>query len=137
MEDLPLCRIAALVPEFAVKDLLLGRTLIMLICGPLHPCYVFCACIDKLRIHSWLVMEISYFYRHIPYFFVYFFYYLASPMFDLHLHRLKTQVPVGQTPVMKPEAMDQNTKQHRATLQNLWSAECSARNNIGQNTPVL
>ena len=30
MEDLPLGRIAALVPEFAVKDLLLGRTLMML-----------------------------------------------------------------------------------------------------------
>ena len=27
MEDLPLGRIAALVPEFGVKDLLLGRTL--------------------------------------------------------------------------------------------------------------
>ena len=31
MEDLPLGRIAALVPEFAMKDLLLGRTLIMII----------------------------------------------------------------------------------------------------------
>ena len=29
MEDLPLGRIAALVPEFAVKDLPLGRTLIL------------------------------------------------------------------------------------------------------------
>ena len=29
MEDLPFGRIAALVPEFAVKDLPLGRTLIM------------------------------------------------------------------------------------------------------------
>ena len=29
MEDLPLGRIAALVPKFAVKDLLLGRTLMM------------------------------------------------------------------------------------------------------------
>ena len=29
MEDLPLGRIAALVPEFAVKDLPLGRTLMM------------------------------------------------------------------------------------------------------------
>ena len=31
MEDLPLGRIGALVPEFAVKDLPLGRTLIMMI----------------------------------------------------------------------------------------------------------
>ena len=31
MEDLPLGRIAALVPEFALKDLPLGRTLLMLI----------------------------------------------------------------------------------------------------------
>ena len=31
MEDLPLGGIAALVPEFAVKDLLLDRTLIMMI----------------------------------------------------------------------------------------------------------
>ena len=31
MEDLPLGRIAALVPEFAVKDLHLGRTLMMMI----------------------------------------------------------------------------------------------------------
>ena len=31
MEDLPLCRIAALVPEFAVKDLPLDRTLMMMI----------------------------------------------------------------------------------------------------------
>ena len=30
MEDLPLGRIAALVPEFAVKDLPLGRTLMMM-----------------------------------------------------------------------------------------------------------
>ena len=30
MEDLPLSRIAALVPEFAVKDLPLGRTLMMM-----------------------------------------------------------------------------------------------------------
>ena len=30
MEDLPLGRIAALVPEFAVKDLLLGRILMIL-----------------------------------------------------------------------------------------------------------
>ena len=29
MEDLPLGRIAALVPEFAVKELPLGRTLMM------------------------------------------------------------------------------------------------------------
>ena len=31
MEDLPLGRIAALVPEFAVKDLPLGRTLMIMI----------------------------------------------------------------------------------------------------------
>ena len=31
MEDLPLGRIAALVPEFAVKDVPLGRTLMMII----------------------------------------------------------------------------------------------------------
>ena len=31
MEDLPLGRIAALVPEFAVKDLPLGRTLMIII----------------------------------------------------------------------------------------------------------
>ena len=30
MEDLPLGRIAALVPEFAAKDLPLGRTLMMI-----------------------------------------------------------------------------------------------------------
>ena len=30
MEDLPMGRIAALVPEFAVKDLALGRTLKMM-----------------------------------------------------------------------------------------------------------
>ena len=30
MEDMPLGRIAALVPEFAVKDLPLGRTLMMM-----------------------------------------------------------------------------------------------------------
>ena len=30
MEDLPLGKIAALVPEFAVKDLPLGRTLMMM-----------------------------------------------------------------------------------------------------------
>ena len=30
MEDRPLGRIAALVPEFAVKDLPLGRTLLMM-----------------------------------------------------------------------------------------------------------
>ena len=30
MEDLPLGRIAALVPEFAVKDLTLGKTLMIL-----------------------------------------------------------------------------------------------------------
>ena len=30
MEDLPLGRIAALVPEFAVKDMPLGRTLMMM-----------------------------------------------------------------------------------------------------------
>ena len=30
MEDLPLGRIAALMPEFAVKDLPLGRTLMMM-----------------------------------------------------------------------------------------------------------
>ena len=30
MEELPLGRIAALVPEFAVKDLPLGRTLMMM-----------------------------------------------------------------------------------------------------------
>ena len=30
MDDLPLGRIAAFVPEFAVKDLPLGRTLIMM-----------------------------------------------------------------------------------------------------------
>ena len=29
MEDLPLCRIAAFMPEFAMKDLPLGRTLMM------------------------------------------------------------------------------------------------------------
>ena len=32
MEDLPLGRIAALVPELAVRDLALGRTLMMMIC---------------------------------------------------------------------------------------------------------
>ena len=31
MEDLPLCRIAALVPDFAVKDLALERTLMIMI----------------------------------------------------------------------------------------------------------
>ena len=31
MEDLPFGRIAAMVPEFAVKDLPLGRTLMMMI----------------------------------------------------------------------------------------------------------
>ena len=31
MKDLPLGRIAALVPEFAVKDLPMGRTVIMMI----------------------------------------------------------------------------------------------------------
>ena len=31
MEDLPLGRIAALVPEFAAKDLPLGRTLMMMV----------------------------------------------------------------------------------------------------------
>ena len=31
MEDLPLGRIAALVPEFAVKDMPLGRTLMMIL----------------------------------------------------------------------------------------------------------
>ena len=31
MEDLPLGRIAALVPEFAVKDLPLGRTLMIIL----------------------------------------------------------------------------------------------------------
>ena len=31
MEDLPFGRIAALVPEFAVKDLPLGRTVMMMI----------------------------------------------------------------------------------------------------------
>ena len=30
MEDLPLGRIAAMVPDFAVKDLFLGRTLMMM-----------------------------------------------------------------------------------------------------------
>ena len=30
MEDLPLVRISALMPEFAVKDLPLGRTLMMM-----------------------------------------------------------------------------------------------------------
>ena len=30
MEDLPLGRIAALVPEFVMKDLTLGRTLMMM-----------------------------------------------------------------------------------------------------------
>ena len=33
MEDLPLGRVAVLVTEFAVKDLALGRTLMMMICG--------------------------------------------------------------------------------------------------------
>ena len=33
MENLPLGRIAALVPEFAVKDLPLGRTLMMMMIG--------------------------------------------------------------------------------------------------------
>ena len=33
MEDLPLDRIAALVPEFAVKDLPLDRTLMMMMIG--------------------------------------------------------------------------------------------------------
>ena len=36
MEDLPLGRIAALVPEFAVKDLPIGRTLMMMIV--IHSC---------------------------------------------------------------------------------------------------
>ena len=35
MEDLPLGRIAVLVPEFAVKDLPLGRTLMMMMIGPI------------------------------------------------------------------------------------------------------
>ena len=34
MEDLPCGRIAALVPEFAVKDLPLGRALMMMCNGP-------------------------------------------------------------------------------------------------------
>ena len=37
MEDLPLGRIAALVPEFAVKDLLLGRTLMMILRLSVYP----------------------------------------------------------------------------------------------------
>ena len=36
MEDLPFGRIAALVPEFAVKDLLLGRTLMMMSYNNIH-----------------------------------------------------------------------------------------------------
>ena len=42
MEDLPLGRIAALVPEFAVKDLPLGRTLMMMIMMMIYTvCIVF------------------------------------------------------------------------------------------------
>ena len=37
MEDLPLGRIAAFVPEFAVKDLPSGRTLMMRRCNQLTP----------------------------------------------------------------------------------------------------
>ena len=40
MEDLPLGRIAALVSEFAVKDLPLGRTLIMI-------CIYVCVCVCR------------------------------------------------------------------------------------------
>ena len=36
MEDLPLGRIAALVPEFAVKDLPLDRTLMMIMMMIIH-----------------------------------------------------------------------------------------------------
>ena len=36
MEDLPLGRIVALVPEFAVKDLPLGRTLMMMMIEKCH-----------------------------------------------------------------------------------------------------
>ena len=37
MEDLPLGRIAALVPEFAVKELSLGRTLMMMMMMMISP----------------------------------------------------------------------------------------------------
>ena len=39
MEDLPLGRIAALVPEFAAKDLPLGRTLMMMMIGLFIDCH--------------------------------------------------------------------------------------------------
>ena len=41
MEDLPLGRIAALVPEFAVKDLPLGITLMMMMMMMMYSCGLF------------------------------------------------------------------------------------------------
>ena len=41
MEDLPLGRIAALVPEFAVKDLPLGRTLMIIMIVTIL-CFSYC-----------------------------------------------------------------------------------------------
>ena len=47
MEDLPLGKIGALVPEFAVKDLPLGRTL-MMIWSLFFDQFVFKMLLDKL-----------------------------------------------------------------------------------------
>ena len=46
MEDLPLGRIGALVPDFAVKDLPLGRTLMMMNQrGVVCVCMSVCVCV--------------------------------------------------------------------------------------------
>ena len=49
MEDMSLGRIAALVPEFAVKDLPLGRTLMMMMKRKINPLQSY---VDILSQHS-------------------------------------------------------------------------------------
>ena len=57
MEDLPLGRIAAFVPEFAVKDLPLGRTLIMMIVAKVCLyCYIF----KKIRCYVIFLSNVFY-----------------------------------------------------------------------------
>ena len=51
MEGLPLDRIAALVPEFAVKDLPLGRTLMMMMLYKLLE-IKYCTILDMIQVRS-------------------------------------------------------------------------------------
>ena len=62
MEDLPLGRIAALVPEFAVKDLPLGRKLIVWACV----CVCVCVCIHIVKVFYKACLLFSYPFNYSP-----------------------------------------------------------------------